>query len=132
MKRSQSRELAFVLLFEKTFSDCPLDEIIDNANMARNISADKFALSLARGVDKHINEIDNLISEYSHRWSTGRISKVALSVIRLSVYEMKYADDVPISVSINEAVELAKKYGGDDDPAFVNGVLGGIARSLEA
>ncbi len=131
MKRSQSRELAFVLLFEKTFSDCTLDEIIDNANMARNIEADKFALSLARGVDKHIDEIDSLISEYSHKWSKGRISKVALSVMRLSVCEMKYVDDVPISVSINEAVELAKKYGGDEDPAFVNGVLGGIARFLE-
>lgn len=128
MKRSESRELAFILLFEKTFTDYSVDDIIENACEARNIKIGDFALSLVRGVDKHIDQIDGLISEHSHKWSKGRISRVALSIMRLAVYEIMYAEDIPVSVSINEAVELAKKYGGDEDSSFVNGVLGGIAR----
>ena len=62
------------------------------------------------------------------KWSKERISRVALAIMRLAVYEMLYVDDIPVSVSINEAVELAKKYGGDEDSSFVNGVLGGISR----
>ena len=75
-----------------------------------------------------MGEIDEAISEHLHKWRKERLSRVALSIIRLSVYEILYGEDIPVSVSINEAVELAKKYGGDDDPSFVNGVLGGIAR----
>lgn len=90
-----------------------------------------FALSLAEGTEQHWEEIDGEISSCSHKWSKNRISRVALSIMRLAVYEMKYQDEIPVCVSINEAVELAKTYGGDDDPSFVNGVLGGIARKME-
>jgi N utilization substance protein B len=128
MTRREARELAFTLLFEKTFTDYPVRQIIENAVQARDIACDDFALSLAEGVEKHMGEIDEAISEHLHKWRKERLSRVALSIIRLSVYEILYSEDIPVSVSINEAVELAKKYGGDDDPSFVNGVLGGIAR----
>ncbi|HHV51280.1 MAG TPA: transcription antitermination factor NusB [Candidatus Avimonas sp.] len=128
MTRREARELAFVLLFEKTFTDYPIRDIIENAGEARDLVCDEFALMLAEGVDKHIEEIDQAISNQLHKWSKDRLSRVSLSIMRIAVFEMFYCNDIPVSVSINEAVELAKKYGGEDDPAFVNGVLGGIAR----
>ena len=87
-----------------------------------------FALALAQGAEEKLAEIDARIDEFSHKWSRNRISRVALAVLRLAVYEMLYEEDIPVSVAINEAVELAKKYGGDEDSSFVNGVLGGISR----
>ena len=132
MTRREARDLAFVLLFEKSFTGEPVREILLNAGEARDVQGDAFALSLAEGAEEHIEEIDRMISAHSHRWAKGRISRVALEVMRLAVYEMLYAADIPVSVSINEAVELAKKYGGDEDSAFINGVLGGISRQLAA
>ena len=70
----------------------------------------------------HMEEIDASVNEVSEGWKTGRMGKVDLTLIRLAVYEMKY-EDIPVKVAINEAVELAKKYGTDDSPAFVNGIL---------
>ena len=71
----------------------------------------------------HLAEIDEAIDAVAEGWKTGRMGKVGLTLIRLAVYEMKYDEDVPVGVAINEAVELAKKYGTDESPAFINGVL---------
>ena len=128
MTRRESRELAFIVLFEKSFTEETVEEILHNAEESRDISGDAFALALAQGAVEHLEEIDELISEYSHKWSKSRLSRVALSIMRLAVYEMLWQEDIPVSVSINEAVELAKMYGGDTDASFVNGVLGGISR----
>lgn len=132
MTRRESRELAFVLLFEKSFSDATLDEILENAGEAREIVYDPFALSLAQGVIAHTDEIDASISQFSHKWSKERLSRVTLAILRLAIYEMLWESSIPVSVSINEAVELAKRYGGETDASFINGVLGGIARQHEA
>lgn len=131
MTRRESRELAFILLFEKTFSEDSLDAILANAGEAREIVCDPFALSLAQGAIAHAEEIDAVISAFSHKWNKDRLSRVALSILRLAVYEMRWEEDIPVSVSINEAIELAKQYGGDADASFINGVLGGIARQHE-
>ena len=128
MTRRESRELAFVLLFEASFSDTSLEEILDNAGEARELVRDPFALSLAEGALAHTAEIDAQISEISHKWSKERLSRVALSIMRLAIYEMLWETEIPVSVSINEAVELAKTYGGEADASFINGVLGGVAR----
>lgn len=76
---------------------------------------------------EHIDEIDALINEKSTGWKTSRMAKVDLSIIRIAVYEIKFEDDIPFKVSVNEAVELAKKYGADESPAFVNGILAKFA-----
>ncbi|MBQ6830981.1 MAG: transcription antitermination factor NusB [Clostridia bacterium] len=128
MTRRESRELAFVLLFEKSFTEGSIADILENAAEARDLAGDSFALSLAQGAVEHLEEIDALISEHSHKWSKARLSRVALSIMRLAVFEMLWVEEVPVSVSINEAVELAKIYGSDADSSFVNGVLGGISR----
>lgn len=132
MTRRESRELAFVLMFERSFGETPVADILDASVEARDVEADVFARELACGAEEYILQIDQQIAEHSHNWSKERISRVAMAVMRVAVYEMLYMDSIPVSVSINEAVELAKKYGGDDDPSFVNGVLGGIARQLPA
>ena len=83
------------------------------------------------GVWSNLEKIDVIISENLQGWTITRISKVALAILRLSVYEIMFSDAVPVSVSINEAVELAKKFGGDDDPSYINGVLGSVARAKD-
>ena len=128
MSRRKSREQAFALLFEKSFNDLPVMDLAEGAQDAREFIIEPFALALAQGTEKKLAEIDARIDTFSHKWSRNRISRVALAVLRLAVYEMLYDDDTPVSVAINEAVELAKKYGGDEDSSFVNGVLGGISR----
>ncbi len=132
MTRREARELAFILLFERSFGDLSVKEILEASAEARDVEADDFALRLAEGAEVHFAELDDLITQNARNWSTARISRVALAIMRLAIYEMQYEENIPVSVSINEAVELAKKYGGDEDASFINGVLGGIARSVEA
>ena len=89
------------------------------------------AISRAKGVRNKIMEVDKKISEnLKPGWKISRISKVSLSILRLALYEMMYDDSIPVSVSINEAVELTKKYSVEDEAAFVNGVLGSVAKTL--
>ena len=128
MSRRKSREQAFALLFEKSFNDATIMDLAENAQDAREMVVEPFALLLATGAEEKLAEIDARIDTFSHKWSRDRISRVALAVLRLAIYEMEYEDETPVSVAINEAVELAKKYGGDEDSSFVNGVLGGISR----
>lgn len=131
MTRSQSREVAFTLLFEKTFTDDPLDEIVLRAGEASDRLFDAFALSLAEGALRHLEEVDAVLSSSSKNWKLSRVSRVALSALRIAAYEMLFVEDIPSGVSINEAVELAKKYASSEDAAYVNGVLGAIARKDE-
>lgn len=128
MARRKSRELAFILLFERCFDETDMQEIIDRAVEARDIEPDDFALRLAKGADEYTLENDQLIEEHAHRWSKARLSKVTLAILRLALYEMLYVDETPVSVAINEAVELAKTYGAEDEPPFINGILGAVAR----
>lgn len=72
-------------------------------------------------------EIDRLLDEHTTGWKTSRMNKVDLTILRLAVYEMKWDDEIPVKVAINEAVELGKKFSGDEGPSFINGVLGKLA-----
>ncbi len=132
MTRRESREQAFALLFEKLFHDAPVEELAAGAAEARDVPTSGFAMKLAQGTERNLPAIDETIAAYSRRWSKDRISRVALSIMRLAVYEILYEEDIPVSVSINEAVELAKKYGGDEDAAFINGILGSVSRTETA
>lgn len=132
MTRREAREQALCLIFEGLFSDEPLPQIIELAKEARELDPDPFAKQLAAGAFEHMAEIDEKIEKYSIGWSKIRISKVVLSILRLSIYEIGYIDNIPVSVTINEAVELAKKYGGDGDSSFINGILGAFVREEKA
>ena len=130
MTRKQAREEAFILVFEKEFNNNSTDEILETAMEVRDLEPDEYISRVFSGVYDNIEEIDGIISENSVGWSIKRISKTALCILRLAIYEMKYFDEIPVSVSINEAVELCKKYATNDDASFVNGILATVSKSL--
>lgn len=129
-ERHQERQLAFELLFEQIFRQDSIESIIEDASAARDAEAGKYTRKLSFGVEEHLSEIDEMIEKHLKGWKMNRVSKVALTIMRISVYEMLYEKSVPVSVSINEAVELAKEFATKDDASFVNGVLGSAARTI--
>ena len=129
MKRSEAREQAFQLVFEMGITGDSVDATIDAAGMSRDLILDDFAEKLAKGVEQNREKIDEQISRYIRGWKFSRLSRVAVAALRLAVYEILYEDNIPDSVSINEAVELAKKYGSVEDAPFVNGVLSSVVKS---
>lgn len=131
MKRIQEREQAFILIFEKSFRDNDsIEYILEDALSADAYIENEYSEMVFKGVFENLEVIDNTIKTNLKGWGIDRISKVALSIMRLAVYEMKYLEDIPVSVSINEAVELCKKYATTDDSNYINGVLGTIAKEL--
>ncbi len=130
MNISEMREQAFILLYEKEFfKDKPCEEIEEV--FAENISElSEYAKETFENVCERREELDEIISSYLSGWKIGRLPKVNASILRLAIYEIKYAESVPSGVAVNEAVELAKKYSGADDYTFINGVLGSYLRSL--
>lgn len=131
MTRHESRELAFILIFEKSFQeDLTIVEIIENALEAEIFPTNAFAETLARKVFDNIVDIDAIIDETLVGWSAQRISKVTKAILRLAVCEMKYSENMPVGVAINEAVEIAKKYATQQDASYINGVLGTVAKKL--
>ncbi|MBQ8134680.1 MAG: transcription antitermination factor NusB [Clostridia bacterium] len=130
-QKREARKQAFFLLFEQIFQKEAMEDIIQDAKDARDLEVDKFTKKLISGVEIHIEEIDKLIEANLKGWRKNRISKVSLTIMRMAVYEMLYEDDIPVSVSINEAVELAKEFATPADGSFVNGVLGSVSKQLE-
>lgn len=130
MTRKQAREEAFILVFEKEFNDNGIGDILEAAAEVRDLIPDDYINTVFKGVYEHLEELDSLISESSVGWNIKRISKTALCIMRLAIFEMKYLDDIPVSVSINEAVELCKKYATENDASFVNGILSTVAKAL--
>ena len=127
MTRRELRENVFLMLFRVEFhEEGELDEQLNLlGDELENIKDEDLAYINRKCNDivAKIAEIDEAINASTKGWKTTRMGKVDLSIIRLAVYEMKYEEDIPAKVSINEAVELAKKYGTDESPAFINGVL---------
>lgn len=131
MKRTEAREHIFKMVFGLEFNTADempqqLEMYFDQLEEAKEKDRE-YIQKKARAVAEHIEEIDRLINEHTTGWKTTRMNKVDLTILRLAVYEMKWDDDVPVSVAINEAVELAKRFGGDESPSFINGVLARIA-----
>ena len=130
LTRRESREIAFKMIFEKGFKmdedTCDVYiEYLDN----NSLEGSDYIRTVFLGVFDNLEEIDALISGASIRRKNERISRATMAILRLAVYEMKYSEDVPVNIAINEAVELAKKYEDDDVPGYVNGVLGSISRT---
>ena len=128
MTRREAREQAFCLLFEQAVGGEKIDDILHAATEARDLIPSPFAEELALGAEEKAEELDRVIGENIRGWSLRRLSKVTLSLLRLSVYELLFQPGTPASVAINEAVELAKTYGGKDDAPYINGVLASVAR----
>ena len=128
MTRKMAREEAFILIFEKVFSGDSTEDILDLAGEARDLVPDDYIKTVFFGVYDKVEELDGIISENAVGCRIDRISKTALCVLRLALYEIKYMSDIPLSVSINEAVEICKKYATEADASFVNGILSTVAK----
>ncbi len=128
MTRREEREQAFVLIFEKMFTEDTIQEIISKASEARDIEVGEYAIKAATDVIANIDALDAQFENYLKRWNKNRISKVSLSILRLAVYELTDENGIPDAAVINEAVDLAKKFSTKEDSAFVNGVLGSFVR----
>ena len=131
MNRTQAREAVFTLLFEKEFrADEGVEAIFEISVDNREIEVDEYIRSVYFGVAEHLEEIDALITDNARGWKVSRISAVSRSILRLAVYEMLYCEDIPESVSLNEAIELCKKYDEEKARAFLNGVLNGVKNQI--
>ncbi len=129
MTRHESRELAFILIFEKSFqNEISITELIDSAVELELFPRNGFAEGLAKKVYLNLDGIDAVIEENLVGWSAKRISRTTKAILRLAVCELLYSEDVPVGVAINEAVEIAKKYASPEDAAYINGVLGSVAK----
>ncbi len=132
MDRTLAREVAMKRLYADSVggTDTVLD-ILEQSDCDTEITEHcrQFSESLYNGAVSHLTEIDEMIARNATGWSFERIAKVDLSILRLATYEILYVEKIPEGASINEAVELGKKYGGEKSAKFINGVLGAIARS---
>ena len=131
MTRRALREQVFLMLFRVEFHDT--EELKEQIELYKeqleecNERDCEYIINKFKNITEKLGEIDAAISEVSKGWKVSRMAKVDLALIRLAVYEMRYEEDIPVKVAINEAVELAKQYGTDDSPPFVNGVLAKLA-----
>lgn len=131
MKRREAREIAFCLIFQKDFSkESSCEEIFEDALTYfdnDDIKNEPYIISTFKGVYDNIEDIDTLIADSSSNWDSERISRVSKAILRLATYEIKYVEDIPTKIAVNEAVEIAKKYDDEKAFSFINGVLAKIA-----
>ncbi len=131
MNRTKAREYAFILLFQYKFQPDEIEMMLEDfCAEYKPGNQEEYIRSVVLNVAHNIEKIDDIISKVSVGWDVGRISTVNLSLLRLSIGEMLYGNDVPPAVSVNEAVGLAKIYDGEESIAFMNGVLGKIKNNL--
>ncbi len=132
LTRKEAREAVFCLLFETEFhgADDP-HAVYETAVENREIVRDDYIENVYFGVREHLADLDERMEKHSNGWKVSRISPVSRSVIRLCIYEMIYREDIPNAVSLNEAIELVKKYDDEKMRPFVNGLLNGVKKELE-
>jgi N utilization substance protein B len=132
MNRRQARETAMKLIFQQQFNNelssedllgSLQDSRIDNENY-------RYLSSVIDGIKENVEKIDDIIVANTKGWALNRLPRIDLSILRVALYEMLFMEDIPIKVSINEAVEMAKRYGTDNSPKFINGILGEINNKI--
>ncbi len=148
MTRGNARELAVHLIYGRAFTGEEPEQVVslrldkeyyEKLSEENEVYSDRpsraqlrYIDSMVAGVANREDELNAQISKFSIGWDISRISKLARCILQLAIYEILYAEDVPTGVAVSEAVRIAKKYDGDDTGAFVNGILGSFARSLNA
>lgn len=132
-QRTAARRAALALLYTSEITEEYATDIAEEGRALEEAGPlTDYAKQLVRGVESHVATIDKELAASSENWAVQRMPIVDRSILRLAVYEMMFVDEVPVSVAINEAIELAKDFGGEDEsPRFINGVLGRVARHLE-
>lgn len=147
MSRKKAREIALHLIFELGFGAFEAENVMTDRldqEIMQSLSGDvalyadaldesqtKYIVSTVKGVAAHLEELDAQIAANAKGWNISRLSRITVAILRLAIYEMTYVEDVPTGAAINEAVELAKTYDSEETGAYVNGVLGAIARGAQ-
>jgi len=122
--RRRAREKAVILLYQMDLLKKNPEEIVENDQLVGK-KFDEFSLRLINGVTENLNEIDKIIRSTVENWSLDRIAVIDRNILRVAIYEMIHEDDIPLKVSVDEAIEIAKNLGQKPDtPKFINGVLG--------
>ena len=136
MSRTTAREVAMMMHFSNLLGgeDTP-EHVCEKAELSSSLDAEDllYVSQVLEGISQHTPELDEFVSRYAKDWTIDRIARVDLSILRVAIYEMLYRkEDVPAGAAINEAVELCKRYGGERSYAFVNGILGSVAKEIVA
>ncbi len=136
MSRTTARDVAMMMHFSNLLGgeDTP-EHVCEKAESLGTLDEEDlvYVSQMLEGVGAHSEELDEIIARYSKDWAIERIARVDLSILRVAIYEMLYRkEDVPTGAAINEAVELAKRYGGERSYAFINGILGSVAKEVAA
>jgi N utilization substance protein B len=128
--RRAARTQAVVLLYQHDVTELPVEDLVANAQRERGRPIDDFTRALLEGVSADPGSLDRMITEAAEGWTADRLAPLERNILRVAVHELLDWPEIPAPVSINEAVELAKTYCGTEAPAFVNGILGRIAREV--
>lgn len=129
--RSKARKRALDLIFAAEAQGVSVNGLLDNEILSGERPTNEHTVTLVRGVHEHRARLDELISTYAEGWTIDRLPAVDRNVLRLGIFEILYSDDVPDAVAVSEAVNLARDLSTDESPAFVNGILGNVARDKE-
>lgn len=134
--RHLSRTIALQSLYEWDFRSAPPDRLLETVRKTMTeftpgATDDAFAKELLEGVREHLKDIDEKITTYAPEWPIDQITLVDRNVLRIGIYELYYAKDIPPKVAMNEAIQLAKSFGGESSGKFVNGVLGSIYKDMQ-
>lgn len=136
MNRKKTREISMKLLFQMTINKQDSSEVMQYLKDGEYEDIDlsevdmDYLQRVVRGVEENKDEIDSRIKMYLKQWKIGRISKIDITILRICTYEFFHEDNIPKNVSINEAIELAKKYGEDKSRSFINGILGSMIKDV--
>jgi N utilization substance protein B len=132
--RTLARERAMQFLFSLAFTNYPWDEILEDfwTDNPSRPTVRRYGDFIIKGVHKNINDIETMLIDSLKGWTPERVGKVEWAIMLVAAFEMRYAEDVPPKVAIDEAIELAKRYGSDEAPTFVNGVLDRVMHSAES
>ena len=134
MDRSLAREIAMKMLYAASLGgEESMSEVLEQSEQADTLSdSDKIFLeNLTYGVRARQQELDEIVAQYAQGWALNRLAKVDLTILRMAVYEMLYMPEIPVGATVNEAVELAKRFGEEKSPGFINGILGSVARARQ-
>ena len=131
-KRRYSREITLKILYQRDTSGRPLKEIEENTFANENVTDEikEFAVELAIGTAYHLSEIDMTLSKLADHWKIDRMAVIDRNILRIALFELLYKSDTPINVIINEAIEIAKKYGDSKSYQFINGILDKAAKEI--
>ncbi len=120
------------LIFQQQFKNDLSEEDLFNLLQGKKINEENYRYinNVVDGIKKNVDQIDNLIVANTKGWALNRLPKIDLSILRIALYEMLFMEEIPVKVSINEAVEMAKRYGTENSPKFINGILGEINKKM--